>query len=128
VSARAPKVNGHRLPILVVEDEPDIRQLVTEILESVGCDVLEASDGTEALSVLERHRVSLILLDMRMPVLDGWGFARAARQRGIDVPIVVMTAAENAKRWAREVGATDFVAKPFDVTALVATVLGARTN
>lgn len=115
-------------PILVVEDEPDIRRLVSEILESSGSSVLAAENGSEALEILEREQVSLILLDMRMPVLDGWGFARAARLMGIDAPIVVMTAAENARRWASEVGAHDYVAKPFEVTALLAAVERVRAR
>jgi DNA-binding response OmpR family regulator len=59
---------------------------------------------------------------MRMPVLDGWGFARELGARGMKVPIVVMTAAQDARRWADEIGADGYVAKPFDLTDLLAAV------
>jgi len=59
---------------------------------------------------------------MRMPVLDGWGFARELAARGVKVPIVVMTAAQDARRWAEEIGAEGYVAKPFDLTDLLAAV------
>jgi len=55
-------------------------------------------------------------------VLDGWGFVQALRERGLEVPLLVMTAAQDARRWAHEVGATGFVAKPFDLHELLAAV------
>ena len=66
-----------------------------------------------------RQRPRLVLLDMRMPVLDGWGFASALRERGLALPVVVMTAAADASRWADEIGAIGVVAKPFGVAELV---------
>jgi CheY-like chemotaxis protein len=65
---------------------------------------------------------TLVLLDMRMPVLDGWGFARKFRESGKRAPIIVMTAAENARRWAEEIGADGYLAKPFELDALISTV------
>jgi CheY-like chemotaxis protein len=109
-------------PILVVDDDPGIRQTVREILDLEGYPVETAADGAEALRAVERHRPSLVLLDMRMPQLDGWGFARAARERGLALRIVVMTAAENARRWAEEIGADGYVAKPFELDELLRAV------
>ena len=62
--------------------------------------------------------------------MDGWGFARELRSRGIDLPILVMTAAQNARLWAEEIGATGYVAKPFDLMELVAAVerVGGQRN
>jgi DNA-binding response OmpR family regulator len=57
-----------------------------------------------------------------MPVMDGWSFARELRAIGCHPPIVVMTAAQDARRWAREIGARDFLAKPFDLDDLLAKV------
>jgi CheY-like chemotaxis protein len=68
---------------------------------------------------VERTRPSLVLLDMRMPVLDGWGFAAALKARGVTLPILVMTAAQNARAWAEEIGAQGVVAKPFEVPHLL---------
>ncbi|HEX4744640.1 MAG TPA: response regulator, partial [Candidatus Limnocylindria bacterium] len=64
----------------------------------------------------------LMLLDMRMPVLDGWGVAAALRGSRHRFPVIVMTAAENAKRWADEIEADDHIAKPFDLSELLSCV------
>lgn len=82
--------------VLVVDDDPSILELVREILELEGYDVRTARNGLEALQAVEADWPTLVLLDMRMPVLDGWGFARALRERRLHVKVLVMTAAENA--------------------------------
>ena len=106
-------------PVLVVDDDPLIRSSVSDILDLEGYPVTTASNGEEALEQVERARPSLVLLDMRMPIMDGWGFAGALDQRGIDVPILVMTAAQSAETWAREVGAEGYLAKPFELLDLL---------
>lgn len=111
-----------RRPILVVDDDPSILETVRSILESEGHPVITATNGNEALECLERATPGLMLLDMRMPVLDGWGVAAALRDSSHRVPIVVMTAAENASRWAAEIQAEGFLAKPFDLNQLLDTV------
>ena len=114
------------LRVLVVDDEPDIRATVSAMLEIEGYDVDEAANGADALHAVERRPPDLILLDMRMPIMDGWGFARALRERGHGTPIVVMTAARDAARWAAEIAATSFVAKPFGFDDLITAVERAR--
>ena len=109
-------------PILVVDDDPGILAMLRDLLESEGLVVRTASNGQEALDALSEMVPSLILLDMRMPVLDGWGFAERYRARALAYPIVVMTAAESARRWAEEIGATGYIAKPFDVNELLQTI------
>ena len=109
-------------PILVIDDDQAIRSTVADLLEAEGYTVATAVNGADGLQVLDRVRPALVLLDMRMPVLDGWGFARAVHERGIRVPIVVLTAAHDAYRWAREINAADVVAKPFDLIDLLDTV------
>lgn len=124
------KVSGRRAdassvaidPILVVDDDAEILAMLRDFLESEGLTVRTASNGEEALSVLADVTPSLILLDMRMPVLDGWGFAQRCRESALTIPIVVMTAAESARRWAEEIGATGYIAKPFDVDELLQTI------
>jgi CheY-like chemotaxis protein len=76
-----------------------------------------AGNGADALALVNGEE--LILLDMRMPVLDGWAFARRLRAAGKRSPIVVMTAAENARRWAAEIGAEGYLAKPFEIDTLI---------
>ena len=114
--------------VLVVDDEPGIRETVTAMLEIEGYDVSEARDGAEALAQVEARQPDVILLDMRMPVLDGWGFAAELRARELAIPIVVMTAARDAARWAGEIAATAFVAKPFGFDDLLRAVERARST
>jgi CheY-like chemotaxis protein len=85
-------------PILVIDDDPAILSTVLDILEFEGYPVATAVNGAEGLRCVEQEPPALVLLDMRMPVLDGWGFARTLRERGIILPIVVMTAAQDARR------------------------------
>jgi CheY-like chemotaxis protein len=109
-------------PILVVDDDPTILATVSETLDMEGYPVVTASNGAEALVAVDRDRPSLVLLDMRMPILDGWGFIRAIRERGLDLTVVVMTAAADARRWARETGAQGVLPKPFELDDLLAAV------
>jgi CheY-like chemotaxis protein len=108
--------------VLVVDDDPSILDTVTSILTSEGYPVMAASGGAQALSLLGSWHPTLILLDMRMPIMDGWAVARAMRESGSRVPIVVMTAAESAKRWADEIGAAGHLAKPFGLDDLLTCV------
>ncbi len=107
--------------ILVVDDDVSIRVTVSEFLQDEGFQVETAPNGRAALDAVLRQRPTLVLLDMRMPIMDGWAFAGELRARGIAVPLVVMTAAQDARRWAEEIGATAYVAKPFDFSSLLVT-------
>jgi len=109
-------------PILVVDDDPTILATVSEVLDMEGFAVVTATNGAEALAAVDHAVPSLVLLDMRMPVLDGWGFMRAIRERGLTLTVVVMTAAADARRWGREIGAEGVLAKPFDIDELVRAV------
>jgi CheY-like chemotaxis protein len=126
--------DGQHETVLVVDDDTSILDTVSAILSGEGYDVVSAASGQEALEAVARKQPLLILLDMRMPIMDGWAVARALRGQGINVPIIVMTAAESAKRWADEVGAEGYLAKPFGLDELLATVErfsasgGGRTN
>jgi CheY-like chemotaxis protein len=105
--------------ILVVDDDRAIRQTLADILETEGYSVVQAANGAEALIQIGESLPRLILLDMRMPVMDGWQFARALKRHGLRFPIIVITAAQNARQWAQEVEAQDFLAKPFELDDLV---------
>jgi DNA-binding response OmpR family regulator len=108
--------------ILVVDDDRAILSAVADALALEGYAVRTAANGREALKAVDEGAPSVILLDMRMPVLDGWGFARALRERGVRSRILVMTAAENARRWADEIAADAYLAKPFELEDLLTTV------
>ena len=99
-----------------------IRETLSQILEFEGYDVTIAADGAEALAAVDAQMPCLVLLDMRMPVMDGWGFAAALRERGVRVPIAVMTAAANAQQWADEIAADACLPKPFDLLDISAVV------
>ena len=124
MSASRPHAHGEAKggTVLVVDDDTSILDTVTAILSGEGYDVVSAATGQEALDAVARSRPLLILLDMRMPVMDGWAVARALRAQGSSIPIVVMTAAESAKRWADEVGAEGYLAKPFGLDELLTIV------
>ena len=120
-----------RARVLVVDDDNSILDTVTSILESEGHQVMAASGGEEALSMVRAWHPTLVLLDMRMPIMDGWAVAKSLRESGSRVPIVVMTAAENARRWADEIGAAGHLDKPFGLDDLIAIVerhAGPRQN
>lgn len=109
--------------VLVVDDDEDLRESVELVLEGEGCRVLTAANGQEALDVVSREMPQVILLDMRMPVMNGWQFAEAFRARfGRVAPLVVMTAAEDARERAREVDAESYLAKPFEIDDVLRTV------
>jgi CheY-like chemotaxis protein len=108
--------------ILVVDDDPQIRALVTGILVLRGYLVWRATNGFEALRVLDHARPALALLDMRMPDMDGWEFAQALDERCLRLPMLVMTAGTHGRRWAEEIGAVGCVTKPFELKYLVAEV------
>ncbi len=112
----------HSHHVLVVDDEPELRSVVALVLSEEGYQVEQAANGVEALHVLSRFHPGCVLLDMRMPVLDGWGFARELEARHLHVPVVVMTAAQDARRWCDEIGAADCLSKPFDLDDLLDTV------
>jgi CheY-like chemotaxis protein len=106
--------------VLVVDDDPDMRELTIAMVSAAGFPARGARHGAEALEKVAEQMPGLILLDMLMPVMDGWQFAEVLRARyGRGVPIVVTTAAENALERGRDVGAVDVLAKPFELSALM---------
>lgn len=107
--------------VLVVEDDESIAEVMRLALEGEGYHVRTAANGREALEAADGG-TRLVLLDMLMPVMDGWQFARAYRERGGRAPIVVVTAAADAAHRAREISADGVLAKPFGLGDLVATV------
>ncbi|HVI96458.1 MAG TPA: response regulator [Anaeromyxobacter sp.] len=109
--------------VLVVEDDPDLLALMEMILQDAGHHVRTAPEGRAALARVAEEMPGVILLDMRMPGMNGWEFAREFRARhGRASPIVVVTAAENAAARAAEIGAEGWLAKPFDVGDVLSAV------
>ena len=111
-----------RARVLVVDDDEAILEFIGEALADEGYEVLTALNGEEALALAvgSNPRPDLILLDMRMPVMDGWDFARAYHDLpGPHAPIVVITAARDAATAAEEIGAAGYLAKPFSLQELL---------
>lgn len=106
--------------VLVVDDEVDIRQVLVYVLADEGYEVDEASNGEAALELIERQHPDLIILDMKMPGIDGWEFAKRYRKLyGNRAPIIVLTAAQDAARRGDDIRAESYVPKPFDLDVLV---------
>ena len=111
---------GQEQTILVVDDEAAIREVIATVLEEEGYTVITAASGEAALAMLNECTPALIMLDMRMPVMDGWEFAEQLRlQCDHDVPLLVMTAAVDAVERADQVGAAATLSKPFDLDELL---------
>ena len=107
--------------ILVVDDDPGIVGFLGLALVDEGYRVRSAANGRLALEQVTQNQPDLILLDMNMPVMDGWEFCQELRSRGgpyPSIPIVVMTAARDAATRAREVSAQGYLGKPFDLEQL----------
>lgn len=110
--------------VLVVDDEETIREALRDALEMDGYTAATAADGGEGLAQVEVFRPHVVLLDMRMPKVDGWEFARCLGEKvsGRAPLIIVMTAARDAQVRAREVGADAELPKPFGLDRALAVV------
>jgi CheY-like chemotaxis protein len=110
--------------VLVVDDEPMIRQLAADCLRETGYRVETATNGSDALRVMHVHVPHLIVLDLMMPQLDATGFLARMRlePRYANLPVVIMTASYGAHEAAERLGAQACVSKPFELEQLVAEV------
>lgn len=105
--------------ILIVDDDSQICEFVAWGLADRGYEVVSAGNGRQALDRIASARPDAIILDMMMPIMDGWEFARAYRETpGPHAPIVVMTAYMDPQKIAREIGAEGCISKPFDLIML----------
>jgi DNA-binding response OmpR family regulator len=107
--------------VLIVDDNPDILALLRANLRMAGFGSTEALNGQIALRRIEEERPDLILLDLMMPVLDGWGVLEELRDRPDRPPVIVVTAAESPELMERagRFGVSGYVTKPFNVAALL---------
>jgi DNA-binding response OmpR family regulator len=110
--------------ILVVDDEPEIVRGLTDNLRFEGHETLVATNGSDAIAVVASEAPDLVLLDVMMPVMSGWDVAKELRRRGLDVPIIMLTArGEEADRvLGLELGADDYVTKPFSAREVAARI------
>lgn len=112
--------------ILIVDDEARMRKLIKDFLMAKGYSILEAEDGEKALEVYAENssKISLILLDVMMPKLDGWSVLRQIRQEDSKTPIIMLTARgeEQDELFGFELGVDEYISKPFSPKILVARV------
>jgi DNA-binding response OmpR family regulator len=115
-------VNGSR--ILIVEDEPALLRGLKDTFASKGCEVLAAADGEAGLDLAISGQPDLILLDIMLPKMNGYEICRTVRERRLDVPIIMLTAKgqEEDIVLGLNLGADDYVTKPFKIRELVARV------
>jgi CheY-like chemotaxis protein len=111
-----------RRRVLVVDDEPQIRTTVSQALALEGYDEVEATNGAEALALLASVRPDAIVLDLWMPVMDGWAFRRAQLAADPAIPVVVLSALDPSNDRLVELRADAVVGKPFDLDVLYAAV------
>ncbi len=104
--------------VLVVDDEPQVRATVREALAFEGYDVTEAANGAEALALLPTLRPAAIVLDLWMPVMDGWAFRRAQLAAHPEIPVIVLSALDLPSDRLEELRAVTLLGKPFDLDAL----------
>jgi DNA-binding response OmpR family regulator len=112
--------------ILVVDDEAAIRDVVADILQMSDFSVRTAANGAEALDQIRAETPAAVLLDLMMPVMDGWEFLRRCRacDTCAGVPVVVMSAAHDAAQAADTLGAQAYLAKPFDMDRVIEVIEG----
>ncbi|MGH7499027.1 MAG: response regulator, partial [Gemmatimonadales bacterium] len=124
VDDSAPAARGVGTCVLLVEDEEPLRRVMKDLLEREGYTVAEARDGVQALDEVDRRAPDVIILDLNLPGLDGYGVLQQLRSRPATrgIPIMVLTAKGDEDNEVRvfELGADDFITKPFRARALSA--------
>ena len=113
----------NKLKIMIVDDDPNIQQLISLYLTREGFDVTTAAAGDEALRLFKSDPPNLMLLDIMLPVMDGWQVCREVRKVS-NIPIIMLTAKDETfdKVLGLELGADDYIVKPFDTKELVARI------
>ncbi len=110
--------------ILIVDDEQRMRHLLSMMLKKKGYEVHEAADGMQAWTMLGKEHFDLLITDVKMPGLDGWGLLRKIKKHGLDCPVVFITAfaTVDSAVQAMQEGVMDFISKPFEQDRVVLTV------
>ena len=112
--------------ILVVEDQPDNRKIIRDVFAPTGYEIIEAENGEEALAAIAKARPDLILMDMQLPIMDGYTATRRIKAdpalRSIPVIAVTSYALSGEEKKAREAGCDDYIPKPYSPRELLAKV------
>jgi two-component system, chemotaxis family, chemotaxis protein CheY len=107
--------------VLVVDDDPGILDVLEQALDAEGYRVVMASNGREALRQVSERRPDIMLVDLMMPVMDGWEFVRHCRADGqvAQTPVIILSAARNVDQAAHDLGVQAVISKPFDLDTLL---------
>jgi two-component system KDP operon response regulator KdpE len=108
--------------VLVVDDDPDIRTLMSITLRAAGHRVIEAAEGRSALEVIASEEVDVILLDLMMPVMDGWAVLWRLHDRPVHPPVIVMSALPEKKHEHPPLGAVRYLHKPFPLDDAISSI------
>jgi two-component system, cell cycle response regulator DivK len=112
--------------ILVVEDQPDNRQIIRDMLADTGYEIAEAENGEEALAAIAKQRPDLILMDIQLPIMDGYAATRRIKTDPAlkSIPVIAVTsyALSGEEKKAREAGCDDYVPKPYSPRQLMAKI------
>src|SRR5258708_35249473 len=108
--------------ILIVDDAAGFRILLADLFQGAGYTVQTAGNGQQALRAVEIVSFSVVLTDVDMPIMDGREFARTLKQRGLAIPVVVMTALPGVAAVATAIGAAAYLQKPFPLAAALTTI------
>ncbi len=115
-----------RRTVLIVDDDPPIREMLTDFLKEEGYEILAAGDGASAMETLQRcaERIDLALLDVRLPDVQGLEILRAMAEKGLELPVIVMTAhgTSSTAIHSMQLGAYDYLTKPIDLNQLGVTI------
>jgi two-component system, OmpR family, response regulator len=113
-------ISGDMSKILIVDDDPHIRELASVFLRNAGFEIIEACDGKDALAKLDSAKVDLFVIDIMMPNMDGWELCRELRQ-AYDLPILMLTAKGETSQKVKgfQLGTDDYLVKPFEPLELV---------
>jgi two-component system cell cycle response regulator DivK len=125
-SGRAPSGGGMSRRILVVEDQEDNRQIIRDMLSALDYELAEAEHGVEALTAVAKQKPDLILMDIQLPIMDGYEATRRIKAQAAmkDVPIIAVTSytLSGDEQKARDAGCDDFVPKPYSPRQLLAKI------
>ncbi|RXZ79784.1 DNA-binding response regulator [Paenibacillaceae bacterium] len=107
--------------ILIVDDDANIRELISLYLQNEGFDIVEAENGEDALAMIQRSGIQLVILDIMMPLMDGWDLCREIRKLDMDLPLLMVTAKGEAAHRVKgfQLGSDDYLTKPFHPMELV---------
>lgn len=107
--------------VLIVDDQYGIRILLKEILEQNGYTLFQAANGIQALTIADQQELDLILLDVKLPGMNGFDILKRVKEKQPEVQVIMMTAYEelDSIKKAKEIGALTFITKPFDISEVL---------